>query len=111
MRWGNMSKANFEKSYSYKIFFYILVLALPVVLMTLVVISAPVSAVSPLSPDPSRFLFFVLYFLPGLILARNVTQSWRKTLGIGIAYAFLSPAYYTYAVDYACKIMDSCVQI
>lgn len=106
-----MSKADIDKSYTAKLGFYLLALALPLILMTLVVMTAPGSALSPMSPEPSKFLFFVLYFLPGLIVAKSMTQSWRRTLGIGIAYAFLSPAYYYYAVDYACRIADNCVSV
>ncbi len=106
-----MGKPEIEKSYPYKLAFYLMVLAIPVVLMTMIVIMAPNSALSPLSADPSKFLFFVIYFLPGLVMARVVTQNWRKTLGIGVAYILLSPAYYRYAIDYACQIAGTCSQV
>ncbi len=106
-----MEQTEIEKSYPYKLAFYLMVLAIPVVLMTMIVVMAPNSALSPLSADPSRFLFFVFYFLPGLIMAKAVTKSWRKTLGIGVAYILLSPAYYSYAIDYACQIAGTCSQV
>ena len=105
-----MGKPEIEKSYPYKLAFYLMVLAIPVALMTMIVVMAPNSPLSPLSADPSKFLFFVFYFLPGLIMARIVTQNWRKTLGIGIAYILLSPAYYKYAIVYACQIAGTCAQ-
>lgn len=106
-----MSESILEKSYLSKILFYLGVLMLPGLLMTLVIVAMPDSALSPLSDSPSRFLFFLAYFLPGLLITRTLTDSWRKTIGIGFAYIIISPAYYFYAMDYACRLADACVEI
>lgn len=100
-----------EESYMAKLLFYAGVLMLPAILMTLIIVTAPDSALSPLSDNPSKFLFFIAYFLPGLALARTITDSWRKTIGIGIAYAIISPAYYMYAIEYACRITETCIAV
>lgn len=101
----------FQKSYLFKLGFYILVLALPLVMMALVETIAPDSAISVSSGDPTRFLAFIVYFLPGLILAKKTTDNWRRTLGVGVAYILISPAYYLGALRFACEYVGNCVTI
>lgn len=107
-----MFKSNFEKkSYLGKIMFYGLVLFLPAVLMAVVEMIAADSAISVSSGDPTRFLAFIVYFLPGLVITKKVTDSWWRTLGIGIAYAVISPGYYIWALQMACDIGGHCVSV
>jgi hypothetical protein len=109
LRWLYMS--TFERSYTYKLGFYIMVLALPMLIMAVVETLAAGSAISVSGGNPSRFLAFLIYFLPGLIITKNTTDSWRRTLGIGIAYALISPAYYIGAVELSCKLGANCVSV
>ncbi len=101
----------FKHSYSYKLGFYILVLALPMLIMAAVETLAAGSAISVSNGDPTRFVAFLIYFLPGLVVTRNVTDSWWRTLGVGIAYALISPAYYIGALQLSCNIGGSCVSV
>jgi len=106
-----MAFADFKTSYFSKLAFYAAVLFLPVILMTLVEAVIPGSAISVTNANPSKFLFFIVYFLPGLIMARSTTDSWRRTIGVGIAYAILSPGYYLYAAQWACSLGDHCISV
>lgn len=101
----------FQDSYLYKLGFYIFVLALPLLIMTLVETLAADSAISVSSGDPTRFLAFVVYFLPGLIIAKKTTDNWRRTIGVGIAYILISPAYYIGALQLACELGGNCVSV
>jgi hypothetical protein len=90
--------------------FYIFALALPLILMTIVEMAAADSAISVSSPNhPAHILTFIVYFLPGLIIARKTTDSWRRTIGVGIAYVFCSPFYYLTALRLACTLGGHCV--
>ncbi|MFA5592013.1 MAG: hypothetical protein WC989_01705 [Micavibrio sp.] len=105
-----MSKNFPEKSYMHKLAFYAFILALPLLLMTAAsLVAAQDIAAPPLTG--SGLMVFLVYFLPGIMLTRRLTESWRKTIGVGIAYAMISPAYYLYATDYACRIKDSCITV
>ena len=107
-----MAFDNFKDSYFSRLGFYAFVLILPALLMTVVEVAAPGSILSVSSTNPSKFLFFILYFLPGLILARSTTDNWRRTIGVGIAYALISPAYYLYAGQWACNLVgNNCVAV
>lgn len=107
----DMASNAFEKSYLYKLGFYLLVLALPLVLMTLVEMVAAGSAISATSQSPSKFLMFLVYFLPGIIMAKRTTDSLRRTIGVTVAYILVTPAYYLYAVQMACTLGNSCVAV
>jgi len=110
--WLYMFKTTYEKkSYLGKLAFYATVLFLPAILMALVEMVAADSAISVSSGDPTRFLAFIVYFLPGLIIAKKVTDSWLRTAGIGIAYALISPGYYLWAMQMACNIGGHCVSV
>lgn len=100
-----------EKSYTAKLGFYIGVLALPTLLMMAVESLAGGSSISVSGGDPTRFLAFVVYFLPGLIWARKATESWWRTMGVGIAYIIISPAYYFAALRFACEVGARCVSV
>jgi hypothetical protein len=107
-----MAFDNFKTSYFSKIAFYVTVLFLPAILMTAVEIIALGSVLSVTSSSPSKFLFFIVYFLPGLIMAKGTTDSWRRMIGVGIAYIFLSPAYYLYAAQWACNFgSNGCMNV
>ena len=106
-----MTTIAFRHSYTYKLAFYLGVLVLPLIIMALVETIAAGSAISATSMDRSRFIAFVIYFLPGLVITRNVTDSWRRTLGVGIAYAMISPAYYIGAVQLSCSLGGHCIAV
>ncbi len=101
----------FHESYLYKLGFYVFVLALPLVLMAGVETFAADSSISVSSGDPTRFLAFLVYFLPGLIMTKNVTDSWWRTIGVGVAYALISTAYYVGALQFACKFGGHCLSV
>jgi hypothetical protein len=101
----------FRDSYIYKLGFYIFVLALPLIIMALVEAVAAGSAISVSSGDPTRFLAFLIYFLPGLVIAKNTTDSWWRTMGVGIAYVLISPAYYLGALQFACNFGGHCTAV
>lgn len=100
-----------KKSYFGKLAFYAVVLILPAILMALVEMLAADSGISVSSGDPTRFLAFVVYFLPGLVFTKKTTDSWWRTLGVGIAYALISPAYYLWALQMACEIGGHCLSV
>lgn len=99
-----MAFENFKRSYTSKLGFYAFVFLLPPALMTLVEIVMPGSFLSVTSDDPSKFLFFLVYFLPGIIMARSTTDSWRRTIGVGIGYMLLAAPYYLFAAKLACDL-------
>lgn len=105
------STAYEKKSYIGKLAFYAIVLFLPAILMAVVEMVAADSAISVSSGDPTRFLAFIVYFLPGLVFTKKSTDSWIRTLGVGIAYALISPAYYLWAMQMACNIGGHCVSV
>lgn len=100
-----------DRSYPFKLGFYIFVLALPLLLMGIIETIAADSSISVSSGDPTRFLAFLVYFLPGLVMTRNVSDSWWRTMGVGIAYAMISPAYYVGALQIACDLGSHCVSV
>jgi len=106
-----MASDAFGHSYSYKLVFYALVLLLPLVLMTGVESIAAGSAISITGDNPSKFLMFLAYFLPGLLITRQKTHSTRRILGMAVAYIMLTPAYYLYAIQFACRMAESCVSV
>ncbi len=106
-----MTSRAFEHSYLYKLGFYVFVLVLPLVLMTLVELVAAGSAISASSQSPSKFLMFLVYFLPGIWIAKRTTDSLRRVVGVAVAYIFITPAYYIYALQMACTLGHSCVAV
>lgn len=100
----------FKDSYVHKLGFYIFVLALPLAIMAVVETFAASSAVSVSSADhPAHIITFIVYFLPGLIMTKKHTDSWWRTMGVGIAYAMISPAYYLGALQFACNFGGHCI--
>lgn len=107
-----MFKGSYEnKSYLGKLFFYAFILFLPAILMALVEMVASDSAISVSSGDPTRFVAFIVYFLPGLVIAKKTTDRWIRTLGVGVAYALISPAYYIWALQIACNVGGHCTSV
>jgi hypothetical protein len=106
-----MTDNDFDRSYLFKLVFYVFVLALPAIIMGIIETMAADSSISVSSGDPTRFFAFLVYFLPGLIWTKKVTDSWWRTLGIGIAYALISPAYYLAALQISCNLGGHCVSV
>jgi hypothetical protein len=100
----------FKHSYTFKLGFYIFVLALPLLIMAVVETFAAGAAISVSSADhPAHIVTFIVYFLPGLVMTRKTTDSWWRTLGVGIAYALIAPAYYLGALQFACSFGGHCI--
>lgn len=106
-----MANDPFKHSYLNKLGFYALILLLPAIIMTVVELVAADSAISVSSGDPTRFLAFAVYFLPGIYITKRVYDSWWKAVTIIIAYAVISPAYYVLALQMACRIGNHCVAV
>ena len=102
---------SFRHSYSYKLGFYLVVLALPMLIMAAVETFAADSPISVSSGDPTRFLAFLVYFVPGLVMVKPTTDSWWRMVGVLVAYTLISPAYYIGALELACQVGKHCVSV